>query len=130
MSFVYLYNYLLYLFASVAMIAVFALVYTKITPYDEITLIKQGQLAAAFSFCGALLGFSLTLASSILHSDNFFAFAGWSGAAMAVQLVAYAGVAYLIPNIHQQLEQDNQAVGALLGGVSLTLGIINAACLS
>ena len=32
----YIYNYIMYLLASLAMIGVFALIYTKITPYDEL----------------------------------------------------------------------------------------------
>ena len=82
----YIYNYVIYLLASLAMMSVFSLIYTKITPYDEIKMIREGKAAAALSFLGALIGFSLTLASSILHNDSFVAFAAWAGAAMIVQL--------------------------------------------
>ena len=126
----YIYNYILYLLASLAMIGVFSVVYTKTTPYNELNMIKQGQGAAAFSFLGALIGFSLTLASSIMHNDSLIAFAGWASAAMAVQLLAYGVLSRILPELHQELENNNMAVGALLGGVSLTFGIINAACLS
>ena len=126
----YIYNYIIYLLASLAMIGVFSLIYTKITPYDELKMIREGQTAAACSFVGALLGFSLTLASSIMHNDNLVAFAGWASAAMAVQLLVYALVARVMPEIHNELDNNNVAMGALLGGVSLTFGIINAACLA
>lgn len=126
----YIYNYIIYLLASLAMISVFSLIYTKVTPYDELKMIREGQSAAAFSFLGALIGFSLTLASSIMHNDSLVAFAGWAGAAMAVQLLVYGVLSRLMPELHQELENNNVAVGALLGGVSLTFGIINAACLS
>lgn len=126
----YIYNYILYLLASLAMIGVFSFIYTKTTPYNELALIREGNGAAAFSFLGALIGFSLTLASSIMHNDNLVAFAGWAGAAMAVQLLVYMGLSRLVPTLHHEVESNNVAVGALLGGVSLTFGIINAACLS
>jgi putative membrane protein len=126
----YIYNYIIYLLASLAMIGVFSLIYTKVTPYDELKMIREGQSASAFSFLGALIGFSLTLASSIMHNDSLVAFAGWAGAAMAVQLLVYGVLSRLMPELHQELENNNVAVGALLGGVSLTFGIINAACLS
>ena len=126
----YIYSYVMYLLASVAMISVFSLIYTKITPYDEIKMIREGKAAAALSFLGALIGFSLTLASSILHNDSFVAFAAWAGAAMIVQLAVYTVLSRLIPDMHNSLESNNVAIGALLGGVSLTFGIINAACLS
>ena len=126
----YIYNYVIYLLASLAMMSVFSLIYTKITPYDEIKMIREGKAAAALSFLGALIGFSLTLASSILHNDSFVAFAAWAGAAMIVQLAVYTVLSRLIPDMHNCLEKNNVAMGALLGGVSLTFGIINAACLS
>jgi putative membrane protein len=126
----YIYNYVIYLLASLAMMSVFSLIYTKITPYDEIKMIREGKAAAALSFLGALIGFSLTLASSILHNDSFVAFAAWAGAAMIVQLAVYTVLSRLIPDMHDCLEKNNVAMGALLGGVSLTFGIINAACLS
>ena len=112
------------------MMSVFLLFCTKITPYDEIKMIREGKAAAALSFLGALIGFSLTLASSILHNDSFVAFAAWAGAAMIVQLAVYTVLSRLIPDMHNCLEKNNVAMGALLGGVSLTFGIINAACLS
>ena len=126
----YIYNYVIYLLASLAMMSVFSLIYTKITPYDEIKMIREGKAAAALSFLGALIGFSLTLASSILHNDSFVAFAAWAGAAMIVQLAVYTVLSRLIPDMHECFEKNNVAMGALLGGVSLTFGIINAACLS
>jgi len=52
------------------------------------------------------------------------------GAAMAVQLLVYGLVSRIMPEIHNELDNNNVAMGALLGGVSLTFGIINAACLS
>jgi putative membrane protein len=65
-----------------------------------------------------------------MHNDNLMTFAGWASAAMAVQLLAYGVLSRILPELHQELENNNMAVGALLGGVSLTFGIINAACLS
>jgi putative membrane protein len=126
----YIYNYILYLFASLAMMGVFSFIYIKTTPYDEIKMIRAGQGAAAFSFLGSLLGFSLTLASSIIHNDSLLAFASWAMAAMVVQLLVYGMLSRLMPDLRQELENNNIAAGALLGGVSLAFGIINAACLS
>ena len=51
-------------------------------------------------------------------------------AAMVVQLLVYGMLSRLMPDLRQELENNNIAAGALLGGVSLAFGIINAACLS
>lgn len=125
-----IYNYVIHLLAGLVFVCLFAVVYVRVTPYDELQLIREGCDAAALSLGGALLGFVLTVASSITHSDNFFSFAVWAALAMVVQLLAYAVLARLIPDLPQSLSHNNKAVGALLGGVSLAFGIVNAACLS
>ncbi|MDO8330921.1 MAG: DUF350 domain-containing protein [Fluviicoccus sp.] len=123
-------NYFIHLVAGLLFVSLFALVYTRVTPYDELKLIREGCTAAALSFSGALLGFVLTVASSITHSADFISFAIWAALAMAVQLAAFILISRLIPELEQSLCANNKAVGMLLGGVSLTFGIINAACLS
>lgn len=125
-----LYNYIAYLLSAFAMLAVFIVVYTRITPIDEFALIRKGVTAAALSFSGALIGFSLTLASSILHNDNFAMFALWAGCGALVQLVTYALVARVMSGLSQALNENNVAMGAMIGAVSLAVGVINAACLS
>ena len=66
--------YLQYMLAGVVMTVVFGAVYLRITPAEELRLIKNGNLACALSFGGALVGFCLTLASSIAHSVSFVDF--------------------------------------------------------
>jgi putative membrane protein len=124
------YAYLIHLLAGLVLLAIFFAVYTKITPFDEIALIRQGNMAAAFSLGGAVIGFSLTLASSLLHNDTFTMFLAWGSGAMVVQAVSYAAITRIMPQMNAAIESDNTAMGALMGTVSLTVGIINAACLS
>jgi len=123
-------NYIIHLLAGLAMVGVFVTIYLRVTPFCEITLIRQGCVAAAVSLAGATLGFSLTVASSILHSDNFIMFVTWGTCAMIVQVLAYAVLARALPNMEQQLSENNVAMGSLMGLTSVVVGIINAACLS
>ena len=78
--------YLQYMLAGIAMTVVFAAVYLRITPVEELRLIKNGNLACALSFGGALVGFCLTLASSIAHSVSFIDFILWGLAAAVIQI--------------------------------------------
>ena len=66
--------YLIYIATSFAMLGLFLLVYTRVTPHREFTLIREGNIAAALSLGGAVLGFSLTLSSSIQHNATFATF--------------------------------------------------------
>lgn len=122
--------YLLHVLTGFAMLAVFVVVYTRMTPFDEMALITRGVSAAALSFGGAMIGFSLTIASSILHSDSYFVFLFWGFCSMVVQLLSYLVVSRFVPHLEQALEADNVAVGMLTGAISIAVGLINAGCMS
>ena len=49
-------NYLLHLATAVALVMGFFVVYTRVTPYDEVHLIREGNCAAALSLGGTLSG--------------------------------------------------------------------------
>jgi len=123
-------NYVLYLLLSSVLVLVFLIVYTKITPCDEFLLIRQGNNAAALSLGGALLGFSLTIASSIIHTADYRQFLGWAAGAMLVQVLVYFVASRLLHMSKDHIESGNAAFGGLLGAVSLSIGAINAACIS
>lgn len=122
--------YLRYMGTGIVMLGVFIFIYLHLTPVRELRLIKEGCVATALSFGGAVLGFCLTLASSIAHSDSVPTFIVWGAFAAVVQLIVFFAVSRLIPNATIELEDNNIAVGALFGVISLSIGIINAACLS
>ncbi|MDW3681684.1 DUF350 domain-containing protein [Cupriavidus sp. CV2] len=125
-----IYAYVLHLLAGLALLAVFVGVYTRITPFREFALIRQGNLAAALSLSGAMIGFCFTLSSSIQHNDTFLMFLVWSVGAMLVQALAYAGLARALPDMDSAIESNNVGMGGLMGTISVTVGAINAACLS
>ncbi len=112
------------------MVSVFMWVYMHITPVKELRLIREGSAATALSFGGALIGFCLTLASSISHADTIPNFIIWGIGAAIIQLLVFWVVTHLIPKAHFELESNNIAVGGLFASISIAIGIINAACLS
>ena len=121
--------YLQYMLVGIAMTVVFAAVYLRITPVEELRLIKNGNLACALSFGGALVGFCLTLASSIAHSVSFIDFILWALAAAVIQIFVYFAATMMIKGT-AELIGNNVAVGTLFGAVSISIGILNAACLT
>jgi putative membrane protein len=115
--------------AAVLMV-VFFKVYTWITPFDEILLIRQGNNAAALSLGGALIGFALTLASCIMHTTGYQEFSVWAAGALVVQALVYIVTCQLLHMSKEHIEANNTAFGGLLAAISLAFGAINAACIS
>ncbi|HTP97365.1 MAG TPA: DUF350 domain-containing protein [Burkholderiales bacterium] len=122
--------FLLYFVTAVALLVAFTVVYISLTPYHEIRLIQQGNAAAAASLAGAMLGFSLPLAHSVAQSANLADMALWGVTAAIVQLATYFVVHLLIPSISRDIPEGRVAQGVFLGAVSVTTGILNAACMT
>jgi putative membrane protein len=123
-------DFLVYLGVSLAYLAVFVSLYIRITPYREMQLIREGNMAAAFALSGAILGFIVPLASAIQHSVSLIDMAIWGLIAMAVQIAAYVVVKLCIPSLARDIPENKGAQGFFLGALSLGVGLLNAACMS
>jgi putative membrane protein len=123
-------NYLLHLGLASALVLAFFLIYTKVTPYDEVELIRGGNSAAALSLGGTLIGFSVTIASACAHTADYREFLGWALVGMVVQLLVFVVTTRLMRMSKDQIEADNCAFGGLLGAISVSIGLINAGCIS
>lgn len=124
------YGYLIHLLTGFALVGVFILIYLWFTPFDEIKLIRKGCIAPALSFGGTLVGFSVTVASGILHMPSYTSFLIWVIIAMVLQLLAFLIMKTAMPEMKESIESNNIAMGMLIGGISLSVGLINGACLS
>lgn len=123
-------NYVLHLATAIALVLAFFVVYTRVTPYDEVLLIRQGNCAAAVSLGGTLLGFSVTIASALMHTDDYYEFAGWAALAMLIQVLVFVIATRLLRMSKDQIEHNNIGFGTLLGAISLSIGLINAGSIS
>ena len=129
-SFAQYWLYLQYMLVGSVMMVLFGVVYLRITPAEELRLINNGNLACALSFGGALVGFCVALAASISQSVNFPDFILWGMGAAVIQILVYFAATKIIPQANEELVNNNVAVGALFGAISVAIGLLNAACLS
>jgi len=123
-------NFLVYLAISLALLAAFVALYVRVTPHREFTLIREGNIAAAFSLSGAILGFVIPLGAAIRSSVNLADMAIWGVIALAVQIAAFVVVRLTLPTITEDIAKGNGAQGFFLGSLSLGVGLLNAACMS
>jgi putative membrane protein len=123
-------DFLVYLAVSLVYLALFVAIYIRVTPYREMQLIREGNMAASFSLSGALLGFIVPLCSAIQHSVSLVDMAIWGLVAMLVQIVAFVVVKLCIPSITRDIPEGKGAQGFFLGSLSLGVGLLNAACMS
>lgn len=123
-------SFFAYFGVAIVMIAVFLLVYVNVTPYAEGALIRAGNVAAAISLSGSLFGFVLPVANAIAHSDTLADLAAWGGVAGVVQILAYLAVRFGFPQLNTDIPAGKVAPAIFLAVVSVSVGLINAACMS
>lgn len=123
-------EFLVYAGLCVAFIYIYLIVYMKITPYDELKLIKDGNVAAAISLSGAVLGFTFPLAAATFQSVHPWDMMLWAVIAGIVQLLVYVAVRYTLLNVSRRIPEGQVATGIVLAVISVSAGILNAACMT
>jgi putative membrane protein len=123
-------DFLIYLGIAAVLLAVFVAIYARITPYREIALIRDGNMAAAFSLSGTIIGMVLPLSSAVQNSVNLIDLGVWCTIALAVQLIVFIVARIALPNIVHDIPAGKQASGVFLGAISVAAGMLNAAAMS
>ena len=123
-------DFLLYLAISGVLLSVFVAIYVRITPYREIELIRDNNMAAAFSLSGAIIGMVIPLANAVEYSVNPIDMAIWGFLALAIQLLVFVIARIALPTIVVDIPAGKTAPGFFLGAMSIAAGLLNAACMT
>jgi putative membrane protein len=123
-------NFALYFVTASVLTTAFVVLYANLTPHREIRLIREGNTAAAIALIGGLLGFVVPLASVIAHSAVIIDVVVWGVIALAIQIGGFIIARMLLPHLPQAIEAGNVSDAIFLGGLSLSLGILDAACMA
>jgi putative membrane protein len=125
-------NFAIYFGLSIVFLVLFKYVYTLITPHDEWQLIKDQQnISASIGFGGAIIGFAIAVAGAATNSVSVLDFITWTVIALIAQSLAFAILRFgFMPHIVQRIEQNEISAGVMLGAVNISIGLLNAACMS
>src|SRR5258708_13129720 len=94
------------LHAGITVVILFAAaaVYVMLTPHKEITLIRDGNTAAAVSLGGVLVGLAIPLAVSLKASTTLIELALWGVATTLVHLLIFRVVDLLLHGLPRRLQ--------------------------
>lgn len=123
-------NFVLYFGVGAVLLFCFQFLYMAVTPYRETELIKAGNVAAATAYVGAVIGFVLPLGSALAHSVSLVDFAIWGIVAGAVQVLVYLVMRRFYRQIADHIVEGKMAPAVKLAGMSLAVGILNAASMT
>jgi putative membrane protein len=129
-SVVFFDDFLIYFLLSLVLLAVFAWIYTKITPYRELELIRAGNIAAAITLGGAMVGFTLPLAGVVANAVNVIDLLLFAALACVSQIVVFVLARKLLPGLSDSIEDNNIAKATMTAAMAVCVGLLNAAALT
>ena len=121
---------LLHFALTLLMLGLGTVIYVMVTPYHEVELIKQGNVAAAVSFGGVLVGLALPLAVNMAGSVNAFDIMVFGAVAIILQLLAYRFTDIVLKDLPERIKSGEVSAAITLVGLKLSISIINAAAVS
>ena len=112
---------------AILMLIVGAFIYSKITPWNELDLIMEGNTAAAVSFSGAILGIAIPLAAALSSSISIWEIVVWGSVAIILQITVFLILDLVLPNLSEQIKANKIAVGIFIASNKIALALMNAA---
>jgi putative membrane protein len=123
-SFTNLVLFFSYLAAGLIMLAGFALLFLRLTPYDDLKDIHDGKIAPAIALAGAMLGFTFPLLMASYVQTNLIGYIAWSAIACVVQLGVFWAMYRYLPKV---IETNNVAGSLCFAVAAVCAGLLNAA---
>ncbi|MCB5226394.1 DUF350 domain-containing protein [Alishewanella sp. 16-MA] len=123
-------SFLAYFALAIVSLLLFIRLYSWVTPHDEFGLIRANNPAAAVAFAGALIGFALPLSSAITHSLSLLDCAIWGAVALLVQVLTFFVSQLALKQLPERITKGDIAAGIFSAGCSISVGMLNAACMS
>ena len=122
-------SFLAYMAVGGALLAAFMFVYEKFTPYRELQLIKEGNVAAAIAFAGAILGFTFPLLSVVFFTHSLSEMVRWALVTGFVQLLVFE-VVQRMWRISECIVEGRVASAILYASIAVSAGLLNAISVS
>ncbi|MGI9333173.1 MAG: DUF350 domain-containing protein [Gammaproteobacteria bacterium] len=121
---------ILHFAVTVAMLAAGVIIYTLITPHREFRMVRSGNVAAAISLSGAVLGIGIPLAFCMAVSVSVFDILVWGAVTVVIQLAAYFVTDLIMRGLPARIDQGEVAAALLLVAIKLAIAAITAAAVS
>lgn len=122
--------FLAHLGVAIALLALFLVAFTMMTPQHEVAQIRKGNVAAALGLAGAMIGYAIVLSRAIAVSTGIGEAAVWGLIGLAIQLAGQYALNLLIPHIGAEIEAGSLTAGIMTAATAVTLGLVDAAAMT
>ena len=121
---------ILHFLVTVTMLAIGVTVYMWITPYRELQLIRDGNVAAAVSLGAAIVSLAVPIAFSMSVSVGVADIIVWGLVTLTILLIVYRIIDFLLKDLPTRIESGEVEPAILLASVKIGVAAITAAAVS
>ena len=121
---------LLHAGVTLIMLVFAATVYSLLTPYREVQLVREGNAAAAISLGGVVIGLAAPLAVSLSASPSVIEIVVWGVATTSVQLLVFRVTDLFLSGLPARIQDGEVAAASLLTAARLASALILAAAVA
>jgi putative membrane protein len=115
---------------TVVMLLAGVFIYMWLTPHDERGLVREGNIAAAISLAGAILGLAIPLAFCMAFSASVWDIMIWGMVTLVIQIVTFRIIDLWLKDLPKRIEAGEVGTAILVASIKLAVGAINAAAVS
>ena len=117
-------DFLLYTVTAGAMLVMAMMAYIILTPWKELTLVKDQNRAAGLALSGAILGLGLPLAACLATSTSLPSLIIWGFVALLIQLLVYRITDLLLGDLPARIREDQIGPALVLVSAKLTSSVL------
>jgi len=115
---------------TVGILLLALLVYSVLTPYRELRLVKDNNIAAGLTFGGSVLSLAIPLSFAMATSLNWADIVIWGVVTVLVQLFALRLVDLLLPGLPGRIRHGDMSAAYVLVSMKLAFAFILAAAVA
>ena len=113
----------------IALLVVGVAIYTKVTPFHEGELLREGNVAAATVLSGAVIALAIPLAALLATTRAVLDIVVWGIVAILLQLVTVVIACHLMRGMRLTIEGGSVAAALPITAAQLAIALLNAAAM-
>lgn len=116
--------------AAAAVHAAGMAVYLRLTPFHELDLVRAGNLAAAITLSGAVIGLAIPLAATLASSVSVADILVWGAVSALLQAAAFGAANLALRDLPARVERGDTAAATIAAATQIAVGILNAGAMA
>jgi putative membrane protein len=113
----------------IGLLVVGVAIYTKVTPFHERELLREGNVAAATVLSGAVIALTIPLAALLATTRTVLDIVVWGIVAILLQLVTVVIACHLMRGMRLTIEGGSVAAALPITAAQLAIALLNAAAM-